>query len=342
MKPSSPGSNSVPSGAESSAVATQYDELKLALQRVEEIESQQRRVKDLRRQAETLKNEIDCIYQKAIADYSEQSASLEREEAEVETRLREVYQQLQSECERLRAGWEDARFELERLNSRFAAGELSQEQLTELQREPERTLDRCEVELGTATPVRDGLAKFLDDAVATHQRLPRPSVQRAGESEPKESGLPADQLPVRVPRSQLDRAPGASSFERLASFVERTRMGPGRSLGSEAPTFALPNAVLMVAGKVDTVPAEYRLGTVSYIGRAADCAIQITERSASRRHAAITATPDGFIVLDLQSQNGTFVNGEPIRERLLVDGDRIQIGGVSFIFRSPWGGHQAR
>ncbi|MCS7057125.1 MAG: FHA domain-containing protein [Thermoflexales bacterium] len=52
----------------------------------------------------------------------------------------------------------------------------------------------------------------------------------------------------------------------------------------------------------------------------------LPERQVSRRHAKIERTPEGFLLSDLNSKNGTFVNGEPVKTaRLLRDGDEIQI-----------------
>ncbi len=56
----------------------------------------------------------------------------------------------------------------------------------------------------------------------------------------------------------------------------------------------------------------------------------------SRRHALISVTPRGFMIQDLDSQNGTFVNGTRIAERALADGDRIEVGAAILVFRTPW------
>ncbi len=63
------------------------------------------------------------------------------------------------------------------------------------------------------------------------------------------------------------------------------------------------------------------------IGRGADCAIVLPERRVSRHHARIERTADGrYLLYDLGSKNGTWVNGEEVREapRLLQDGDELQ------------------
>src|SRR5581483_10959631 len=48
------------------------------------------------------------------------------------------------------------------------------------------------------------------------------------------------------------------------------------------------------------------------IGRGAECHVRVDQPLVSRRHAQVMATPDGWAVRDLESMNGTWVNGERI------------------------------
>ncbi|MFN2286505.1 MAG: FHA domain-containing protein [Anaerolineae bacterium] len=63
------------------------------------------------------------------------------------------------------------------------------------------------------------------------------------------------------------------------------------------------------------------------LGRAADCDIVLPERQISRYHARIEWDADGYVLRDLGSKNGTFVNGERVRGQLyhLRDGDEISL-----------------
>lgn len=65
---------------------------------------------------------------------------------------------------------------------------------------------------------------------------------------------------------------------------------------------------------------------VIIIGRGADCDIVLPERAVSRRHARIERRNQGYLLIDLGSKNGTFVNGQEVHEPyLLQDGDEVQI-----------------
>src|SRR4051794_13028229 len=66
-------------------------------------------------------------------------------------------------------------------------------------------------------------------------------------------------------------------------------------------------------------------------GRAPDNVIPITDdANVSRYHIEIEPRSDGYWVIDLNSSNGTTVNGEPLKgERFLTDSDRIVLSGSS-------------
>jgi len=62
------------------------------------------------------------------------------------------------------------------------------------------------------------------------------------------------------------------------------------------------------------------------IGRKEGNAVRLTERNVSRRHARIRRDGDGFIVEDLDSYNGVFLNDERIQgQARLRPGDRLRI-----------------
>lgn len=77
----------------------------------------------------------------------------------------------------------------------------------------------------------------------------------------------------------------------------------------------------------------YKLGGEEMlIGRSEEASICIDARGVSRHHARVVPGADGEVVLsDLGSKNGTYINGEPVEEKSLVDGDQVQIGGTTIL-----------
>ena len=69
------------------------------------------------------------------------------------------------------------------------------------------------------------------------------------------------------------------------------------------------------------------------VGRGNTCAVQLLNDSVSRRHAKIYFTGDAWIVEDLQSTNGSYLNDMPVTKSVLHDGDALKVGRVLFKFR---------
>jgi hypothetical protein len=68
------------------------------------------------------------------------------------------------------------------------------------------------------------------------------------------------------------------------------------------------------------------------LGRARECDIVVDDPSVSRRHAELRRGPGGFTLIDLKSTNGTQVNGKPIEQAEVDDGDRIMLGQTELRF----------
>ena len=73
-------------------------------------------------------------------------------------------------------------------------------------------------------------------------------------------------------------------------------------------------------------------GGVRTVGRATGADFIVDAALVSRVHCRLTALPDGQLeVRDLESTNGTFVNGERIEQAHLTDGDRLQVGRLELV-----------
>jgi len=73
-------------------------------------------------------------------------------------------------------------------------------------------------------------------------------------------------------------------------------------------------------------------GEALSIGRASGNQLSISDLALSRHHCCIGCESGQTVIRDLESHNGTFVNGLPIRERTLEHGDQIKIGHSIFVF----------
>lgn len=80
------------------------------------------------------------------------------------------------------------------------------------------------------------------------------------------------------------------------------------------------------------VGRRYVVEDAATIGRVEGVTIQIDDPMASRRHAIVRDDGTNWRVIDLGSQNGTWVNGKRIQEQPLQFGDRLQVGETLFLF----------
>ena len=69
------------------------------------------------------------------------------------------------------------------------------------------------------------------------------------------------------------------------------------------------------------------------VGRHAGNGLQVSDPAVSWHHCAIKAADGGFLLRDLESRQGTFVNGRPVHERRLESGDLIVVGDTLLLFQ---------
>ena len=69
------------------------------------------------------------------------------------------------------------------------------------------------------------------------------------------------------------------------------------------------------------------------VGREASCDLYIESFQVSRRHCLLQVTDRGVLVKDLESTNGTFVNGIPLTDGYINDGDRLSLGTYMLTLR---------
>lgn len=91
---------------------------------------------------------------------------------------------------------------------------------------------------------------------------------------------------------------------------------------------------MLVAQEGPLKGQRWPLNRTVVLGREATCDVVIPDRQVSRFHARLTPTPEGIILEDLGSKNGTHHNGNPLSAPVMLqDGDEVQISFVQgFLF----------
>jgi FHA domain/zinc-ribbon domain len=106
------------------------------------------------------------------------------------------------------------------------------------------------------------------------------------------------------------------------------------SPADEAAVEALPvGSALLVVQRGPSAGSRFLLDTDEVTaGRHPDSEIFLDDVTVSRRHAVFRRTSDGYLVADVGSLNGTYVNRDRIDEVLLSSGDEVQIGKYRLVY----------
>ncbi len=126
-----------------------------------------------------------------------------------------------------------------------------------------------------------------------------------------------------------------AAYRELYRTVRDTR--PSRNGGSRAPEeHVLPTLTVVRYPAAEELEGEViPLLTANTLGRAPDNSVVLPDPSASGYHARIDFDQDRFILADMGSTNGTFLNDSVVmKPTVLRAGDRIQIGSAVFVFRA--------
>ena len=121
-------------------------------------------------------------------------------------------------------------------------------------------------------------------------------------------------------------------LDKTLANVTQQIYAPGAGPGATSLT-----RLFVVAGPL--VGANFVLaGDKTTIGRSPDCSIQIDTAGVSRKHCKLEREGDRVFVTDLESANGTIVNGramQPLSRTQLQHGDRLAVLDTEFFFLSP-------
>src|SRR4051812_48066362 len=96
-------------------------------------------------------------------------------------------------------------------------------------------------------------------------------------------------------------------------------------------------SLVFLSGELIAVPIPLEREEV-ILGRALEADVRVNDTQVSRQHARITTLHDeegrsaGYLLTDLDSRNGTYLNGRRVRRETLENGDKIQIGFTMFRF----------
>jgi hypothetical protein len=141
---------------------------------------------------------------------------------------------------------------------------------------------------------------------------------------PSRVSIPATPAPApQPPAPQSDAAPAVTMIYPAREWPAAEHAAPA------APEPPQPREVVTL-----TLDGHaHELGSRRFtIGRSRECDLTVSDGNASRRHAEIVREGDAYVVVDLNSTNGTELNGKRVAREELADGDRITVGATDIVF----------
>ena len=163
------------------------------------------------------------------------------------------------------------------------------------------------------------------------------AARQHGELSPLLEGLPSRSQPVSALRATGRSVAGwlRGTWSRVSGSAEIVRPdhegGPRTVTPAAAP--ARVTTSLQAVGVRRALPLQFPRGSAGQfsIGRDADCDLAIADMTVSRRHATLERTADGWTLTDLESTNGTRVNGWRVRGKVSVTpGDLVSFGNSEY------------
>jgi uncharacterized caspase-like protein len=138
------------------------------------------------------------------------------------------------------------------------------------------------------------------------------------------------------------QTPGKWSYKQQGDIViarnpqagVRPAQPPSEIIDTARRLAAVPTAVLVVRQGINAGAAYPLRAAANTIGRNEGLEVTLRDALSSRRHARITRSGNDYVIEDLLSANGTFVNGKKLAApQPLRDGDQIAVGDTVLIFQ---------
>ncbi|TAG38545.1 MAG: FHA domain-containing protein, partial [Cytophagia bacterium] len=172
------------------------------------------------------------------------------------------------------------------------------------------------------------LRRLEDEEIAAQEQIEREQEEKRREREHQNRLQTIQEQNIRLQEQlKMKEQELARKIDEVPTVVPSSKIDPNKTMiggGGGAPVLQV------VAGAFSK---NYRLNKPTMtIGRAANNDIIIPEQTVSSHHATLTIENGNFFISDMDSTNGTFVNGTRIDKKMLKGGDLLKLGGASCKF----------
>jgi hypothetical protein len=132
---------------------------------------------------------------------------------------------------------------------------------------------------------------------------------------------------VQTEQAKLPEGEPAEPVAPGATMIYRPRQAPTEAVSAEELGLEREVFFLTVDGRRQELTQREVV-----IGRSRDCDVQVPDANVSRRHAEVRQEGATYWLVDLDSTNGTELNGQRTQRAKLSDGDKITVGSTDLVF----------
>ena len=274
--------------------------------------------------SETVYNRVKTDYEARLKNVSDE---LKVKKAEVDIEMSVMKEAHTRASKQL----EEQKHSLEEVDLRNKLGEFKDEEYRSASNEHREKIDKL---TEVVASIEEGINRYqnLFENIDLGGESVADEPLNIGSEEPEESEKPAEEIDAKQEAQEVvEEATSETSAPKDQAILE-SDIGDIQQTSPQTPFEEVKSKLLVVNGS--NAGEEFVLsGTIS-MGRAESSFVTIVDSRVSRQHARIQQHGDEFIIVDLHSSNGTFVNGQRIDEYVLAPGDEIQIGDTVFQFKA--------
>ncbi len=271
------------------------------------------------------------VYDRVMVDYRERlkeatAAVLEKKHA-IDRELVSLYETQKKIASQL----ETHRHSLEEIKFRNILGEFAEEEYQRKAKEEQEKISKFETVLAA---VNTNISRYEDlfreevDLFSMEERM----VEEESAPRPKNTGF---EVTTEEPMQEFegpDYFTGSSTSESTSPGDEiHETFKPPRAKGTRGGA-SHKARIVIISG--DDAGATYPIKDIVSFGRAEANTVVLRDAKVSRQHAKILQKGEDFVLVDLNSSNGTYVNGERIEEHVLTNNDEFQIGDTTLQYQA--------
>ena len=289
----------------------------------------------LQRMGERRGETTPAVFERVERDYKARHRGLEDRAKPLKEAARREFAKLEGLAKKIQQALEVVKLDKEELEFRNSIGEYDQKTFEEGLHSVDTKIAERQSELRACDDVRGQFLGAFPSEEDLRLPVPPPPPPAVAPSpspvaNPQTAPVAATPAPAEAPEPEAAEPVADQAAHSQTAVVAAATAEPAEEGGA---TRVLPLARLVLA-KEDGSTEEFRLGAQTLVGRSPEAQVRIQAAAVSRKHSQVVLTPEGYKIVDLGSENGTYVNGSRVQEKVLQNGDRVQIGMARFVYRA--------